>query len=80
MSEIYRHIKTGKLYIVLNMGVVNCTNAQEDQVMVAYKNRDFNYVFVREKEEFLAKFELTDIDELSFHYDDDTHKQGDNNG
>ena len=74
-DRIYRHKKTGKLYVVLNMEVINCTNANDDQIMVAYKNKEFKDLFVREKNEFLERFELTDIDEFLFHYDDEVHKQ-----
>ena len=54
MSD-YRKKKNQKIYTVLNMDVINCTNEVDGQRMVFYQIEGKQ--FVREYEEFLAKFE-----------------------
>ena len=51
------HKKTCSRYFVINKSIRNCTNAQDGQMMVMYKNKDGN-IFVREAEEFWEKFVL----------------------
>lgn len=71
MSNIYKNKETGKHYEVWRMDLINCTNANDGDLMVIYKNKkDHALTFVREKQEFLDKFELTDFDELDFGYGD----------
>lgn len=53
MNGIFIHRKTGNKYVVIGE-CLNCTNAQDGQVMVIYF-RD-GRTFVREKREFLEKF------------------------
>lgn len=54
--------KTGDLYRVNAVDVVNCTNAQDGQRMVEYRRYDQRVVdcvgdtYVRETTEFLVKF------------------------
>lgn len=56
LNSIQRHIKTGKLYEVIDI-VINATNAQHDASMVLYCNiHNTNNVFVRELVEFQEKF------------------------
>lgn len=58
MSKQFKHLKTGNTYEMVRDDVINCTNANNDQVMVLYKRADLpNMIFVREKEEFYQKFE-----------------------
>lgn len=62
MFNRYKHKKTGNIYSVFTKEqVVNCTNAQNGQDMVMYKSIDdkslSNIIFVRERNEFLEKFE-----------------------
>ena len=57
-SKKYRNIKNGNLYEVIRDDVINCTNANDDQIMVMYKSLDHpELLFVREKSEFYVKFE-----------------------
>ncbi len=54
----FKHIKTGNIYEVLRDDVINCTNANDNQIMVMYRNYEFqDKLFVREKGEFFQKFE-----------------------
>ena len=58
MSKIFTHLKTGNLYEMIRDDVRNCTNTNDDQIMVLYKRPDFpDLIFVREKNEFYEKFE-----------------------
>ena len=54
MSQ-YRNKKNQNIYTVLNMDVINCTNEVDGQRMVLYTTGGRQ--FVREYEEFMAKFE-----------------------
>ena len=51
----FRNKKNQKLYTVLNMDVINCTNAVDGQQMVLYTIDGLQ--FVREYGEFMEKFE-----------------------
>ena len=58
-SKKYKHLKTGNIYEVIRDDVINCTNANDEQIMVLYKSeKSPDLLFVREKTEFLQKFEL----------------------
>lgn len=52
---MFRHKKTGNIYTIIDTAI-NCTNFQDGQVMVIYKNNN-NQIFVREIKEFNDKFE-----------------------
>ena len=58
--QVYVHLKTGHLYLVIHRGLTNATNAQNGQKMVLYtpytKDRDHVPWYVREESEFDAKF------------------------
>ena len=56
-SKKFRHLKTGNIYEMLRNDVINCTNANSEQIMVLYKS-DLHQgkLFVREKNEFYEKF------------------------
>lgn len=57
MSKIFKHLKTGNIYTMLRDDIINCTNANDEQIMVLYKREDKpDLLFVREKEEFYKKF------------------------
>ena len=57
-SKRYKNKKKGTFYVLINDNVINCTNANDGQIMVMYKSEDNpDLVFVREKEEFFIKFE-----------------------
>ena len=62
---IVTHDKTGKVYIVLDDTVKDCTNGQEDKVMVYYRNLE-GKTFVREFEEFFNKFTLRDVSDIKY--------------
>lgn len=53
-SYKYRNKKNGKIYIVLGE-VIDCTNERDGTLCILYT--DEKKVFVREKKEFLEKFE-----------------------
>lgn len=63
-KDLWKNKKNGKLYEVLNRNILNCTNAQDGQVMFLYRvysdkalNSDGSeMLFVRSKEEFEVKF------------------------
>jgi len=55
IPKAYNHKKTGDRYFVTGEAI-NATNAQDGQVMIIYANSD-DETFVREKTEFLEKFE-----------------------
>lgn len=51
----YRNKKNSKIYTVLDMNVINCTNEVDGQRMVLYMIGGKQ--FVREYDEFMVKFE-----------------------
>lgn len=56
-SKKFRNLKNGKIYDVIREDVINCTNANDGEVMILYKNMDYpDKIFVREKSEFYVKF------------------------
>ncbi len=56
-SKKYRNIKNGNFYEVIRDDVINCTNANDDQIMVLYKTERYpDKIFVREIKEFNEKF------------------------
>jgi hypothetical protein len=58
MTKKFKHLKTGNIYEMVRDDVINCTNANDEQIMVLYKREDKpDLIFVREKEEFYKKFE-----------------------
>ena len=58
-SKKFKHNKTGNIYEVLREDVINCTNANSEQIMVLYQNPNIeDKIFVREKAEFYEKFTL----------------------
>ena len=57
-SKKYRNIKNGNFYEVIREDVINCTNANDGQIMVMYKSLEHpELLFVREKSEFYIKFQ-----------------------
>lgn len=50
------HLKTGKQYYKL-ANVIDCTNGQNDKIMVLYRDEK-GVGFVREEKEFYDKFKL----------------------
>ena len=64
---IFQNKKTRKFYKLLGT-VINTTNAQDGQVMFVYaplkQEEEINLTFVRERKEFLEKFEL--IEEVDY--------------
>lgn len=56
------HLKTGNVYEMVRDDVINCTNANDEQKMVLYKNPEFpDLIFVREKTEFYEKFKVFNV-------------------
>ena len=57
---LYRNKKKGTLYKLIGTAI-NCTNAQDGQIMLIYEPVEGEHlVFVRERNEFYEKFELVD--------------------
>ena len=59
---LYRNKKKGTLYKLIGTAI-NCTNAQDGQIMLIYEpyeQKEEHLVFVRERNEFYEKFELVD--------------------
>jgi hypothetical protein len=54
--------KSGHKYLIINSDVINATNEQDGQPMVLYtgkkKDSDEIGIFVRERNEFMEKFEI----------------------
>ena len=50
-----RNIKTGDIYEVISLEVINATNGSENQKMVFYKKKSMYYV--RDYVEFFQKFD-----------------------
>ena len=60
-SKRYKNKKKGTFYRLINDNVINCTNANEGQIMVMYISEDNpDLLFAREKEEFFVKFEAAE--------------------
>lgn len=60
-SKKYRNIKNGNIYEVIREDVINCTNANDGQIMVLYKSEKYpDKIFVREINEFNIKFQKID--------------------
>lgn len=51
-----RHKKTGNIYWVIAMNIIECTNGRENKLYVLYEN-DLGKLFCREQNEFFEKFE-----------------------
>ena len=56
----YQHIKTGRIYKVISMCVINATNVDDGKIMALYEGMKRNGsgvgIFVRELNEFFEKF------------------------
>lgn len=62
MNAIFRNKKTGELYACLGYGT-DCTNSRDGLIVVIYRALDGDTkTFVREKQEFEAKFETVKPD------------------
>lgn len=59
-SNKYRNKKSGEIYIVLGE-VIDCTNERDGTICILYN--DGKKLFVREKKEFLEKFEKVESNE-----------------
>jgi hypothetical protein len=57
---LYRHIKSGTLYQVIEDNVVDATNGEHKKAMVLYKHVDAEQLYVRDWVEFMEKFEKVD--------------------
>lgn len=54
---LFRHIKTGKIYVVMHTDAIDTTNVNDGTHVVVYRQDGTNHpVFVREKSEFHEKF------------------------
>lgn len=54
-NKIYKNKKKGTLYVVVGIAT-DATNARDGNEVVIYKSCD-GHLYVRDKEEFLIKFE-----------------------
>ena len=65
----YKHNKSGRIYEVTSMTIINATNKDDGSIMVMYQGgkRDgtVHSQFVREQSEFLEKFTLIEDEESS---------------
>lgn len=59
--NLYRHLKSGRIYEAISLNAINATNEQDGQIMVIYigekKDGSGKGVFVREINQFMEKFE-----------------------
>ena len=54
---LYRHIKTGKIYVAMHTDAIYTTNAIDGTLVVVYRQEGTNNpVFVRNHREFHEKF------------------------
>lgn len=56
MMVLYKNNKSGAVYSVVNMDVINSTNNRDGEKMVLYICTKSGLMFVREQMEFLKKF------------------------
>lgn len=66
-EHYYRHIKTGKIYRKFLLEIVDATNTTDGRQMILYQNSNGD-MFVREQEEFNAKFDLIDDQQRAMLY------------
>lgn len=52
---LFKHNKTGNIYILLNEDIIECTNGREEKKYCLYSNTE-GKIFVREHDEFYDKF------------------------
>ena len=58
-SKKCKNLKNGNIYEIIREDIINCTNSNDGELMVMYKNDKFpDKIFVREKTEFYQKFEI----------------------
>ena len=55
MNRYFKHLKTGKVYILLGIGT-DCSNSGEEGQYAIYKNQESDNIFLREWYEFNEKF------------------------
>ena len=55
MNRYFKHIKTGRVYILLGLGT-DCSNAAKESRYAIYKSQDSDNIFLREWREFNEKF------------------------
>ena len=54
---LFRHAKTGKIYVVIHADAIDTTNANDGALVVVYRQEGTNNpVFVRNHREFHEKF------------------------
>lgn len=53
----WRHKKTGNIYYLIMMNVIECTNGREDKKYIVYMSAHTGMKFCREADEFYQKFE-----------------------
>lgn len=56
-ATLYKHNKTGNIYILLNDELIECTNGREEKKYCLYANQA-GEIFIRERDEFNQKFSL----------------------
>ena len=56
MNRYFKHLKTGKVYILLGLGT-DCSTVRAHKQYAIYKNQESDTLFLREWQEFLEKFE-----------------------
>jgi len=54
-ATMFKHNKTGNMYIMLNDQLIECTNGREEKKYCLYANTE-GKIFVREHDEFYNKF------------------------
>ena len=54
--EIWKNNKNNKLYTVIDLNTMDCTNSENEKRMVLYSSESSTLNFVREYFEFLEKF------------------------
>lgn len=60
-THLYKHLKTGNLYTVINRDAVDVTNERDGVNVVVYRRREGGQTYVRELTEFNEKFIPTNL-------------------
>ena len=59
VTKFAKHNKTGNMYFIFSMEIINATNSNDGQRLILYGD-SIGQLFVRERDEFLNKFTVTD--------------------
>ena len=65
IKQVVTNDKTGKVYLVIDNDVTDCTNVRDGESGVLYMDL-FGKTFVRERNEFCKKFTVIQPDDVKY--------------